>query len=288
MTSKETESISADKITEDLKKLLLARANGSISQDEFERSQASLHVQILSLEPSIKPGAATKNLLPPKPALPLSNATLLVIALIAVSIAASTWYMVGKGNSSTNDEIVALGNALSTLPGNNAPPSSTPHKEGIPATNSGGDLTDAAKKLAAKLVKDPSNGDGWLLLARSYNQLRQIKEAADAYAKAAALLPPDAAILADWADSLVTSRGSKWDKESADVVSRALATDPKNVKALALAGSEAFSRKDYSSAIAFWTRMKTETKPDSMDAKLANTNINEAQSLLQNKSSNTK
>ncbi|MGB4767168.1 MAG: tetratricopeptide repeat protein [Rugosibacter sp.] len=287
MISKENETISADTITESLKNLLLARANGSITQDEFERRQALLHAQVLSIQTVSKPIPETSHLSQPKSRLSFSNVTLAVIALIAISVAATTWYMLGKKNSSTNNEVAALGTALSTLPGNSSPQSSSAPKD-IPAKNSGGDLSDAAKKLAAKLAKDPSNGDGWLLLARSYSQLRQLKEAADTYAKAAVLLPPDAAMLADWADALVTSRGSRWDQESAGIVSRALAADPKNVKALALAGSEAFSRKDYSSAIAFWTRMKAETKPDSMDAKLANANINEAQSLLKSKSSNTK
>ncbi len=199
-----------------------------------------------------------------------------------------TWFKLGKSTSSANDEVTALGSALDKLNGTNPLPPATSPNESVTAKNSGGDLSDAAKRLAAKLMKNPSNGDGWLLLARSYSQLRQPKEAADAYAKAAKLLPPDAAVFADWADSLVTSRETKWDKESADIVSRALATDPKNVKALALAGSEAFSRKDYSAAITFWTRMKAEAKPDSMDAKLASANISEAQNLLKNQSSSTK
>lgn len=142
-----------------------------------------------------------------------------------------------------------------------------------------GDLNVMAKRLADKLAKDPDNGEGWLLLARTYGEIRQPKEAAEAYAKAAKLLTLDATTLADWADAQVMANGRKWNAEAKGTVERALSADPKHLKALALAGSEAFERAEYKTAIAYWQRLRAAAPPDSADAKLAEANIQEAEAM---------
>jgi len=152
-----------------------------------------------------------------------------------------------------------------------------------PKANSGGDLNMVVKRLADKMVKDPNNGEGWLLLARTYGELGQHKEAANAYAKAAALLPPDAALLADWADAYVMTQDRKWNDEAREIVKRALAANPKHLKSLALAGGEAFDRADYKTAIDYWKRIKSAAPADSMDAKLADSNIVEATARMDGK-----
>ena len=146
---------------------------------------------------------------------------------------------------------------------------------GTPA-GAAGDMGTMVERLAEKLQKDPSNGAAWLLLARGYGQLRKPREAASAYAKAAALLPPESGMFSDWADAHVMANDRKWDDEARSIVKRSLAADPKNLKALALAGSEAFERASYKEAIAFWERMRAAAPADSMDAKLAEANIQEA------------
>jgi cytochrome c-type biogenesis protein CcmH len=130
------------------------------------------------------------------------------------------------------------------------------------------------------LKKDPGNGEGWLLLARTYGELRRPKETAAAYAKAAALVPLDASMLADWADAHVMANERKWDAEARKIVHRALEADPKHLKSLALAGSEAFDRAEYKAAIGYWKRMQGVAQAGSMDAKLAEANIQEAEAML--------
>jgi cytochrome c-type biogenesis protein CcmH len=132
------------------------------------------------------------------------------------------------------------------------------------------------KRLADKMAADPKNGEGWLLLARTYGELQMPRESADAYAKAAALLPADASLLADWAAVSVATNGGKWDDPSRDILKRAIATDPKHMKTLALAGVEAFERADRGKAIEYWERLKKVAPPDSPDAKMADANLAEA------------
>lgn len=147
---------------------------------------------------------------------------------------------------------------------------------GAPAAP-GGDLQPLVPRLREKLAADPGNGEGWLLLARSYGQLRQYGDAVAAYRSAAALLPPDAGLLADWADAQVMFNQGRWDEAARQLVGRALAVDRRHLKALALAGSAAFDRRDYASAIGYWNEMKAAAPAGSIEARLAEVNIAEAE-----------
>ena len=57
--------------------------------------------------------------------------------------------------------------------------------------------------------------------------------------------PRDAELLADLADVLAMTRSQRLQGEPEKLVLRALEIDPQNLKALALAGTAAFERKDF-------------------------------------------
>ena len=135
------------------------------------------------------------------------------------------------------------------------------------------------ERLAERLKSDPGNVEGWLLLGRSYSAFGRFKESSDAYAKAAKLRPDDAQLLADYADALGMALGRKLEGEPEKLIARALEIDPRNLKALALAGTAAFERKDYKVAAAHWERMLPLVEPDSDDARSIRANIDEARSL---------
>jgi cytochrome c-type biogenesis protein CcmH len=134
-------------------------------------------------------------------------------------------------------------------------------------------------RLAAKLRENPDDAEGWKLLGRSYSVMGRFGEAVDAFAKAAQRSPRDAQLLADFADALAMARGQRLEGEPARLVERALEIDPNNLKALALAGTVAFERKDYAQAAAFWQRMLPHVPPDSDDARTIAQNVDEAKKL---------
>jgi cytochrome c-type biogenesis protein CcmH len=134
-------------------------------------------------------------------------------------------------------------------------------------------------RLAAKLRENPDDADGWKLLGRSYAVMGRFAEAVDAYAKAAQRSPRDAQLLADFADALAMSRGQRLAGEPERLIERALEIDPKNLKALALAGTAAFERQDYASAAAFWGRMLPLVPADSEDARVISQNVVEAKKM---------
>lgn len=93
------------------------------------------------------------------------------------------------------------------------------------------------------------------MLARSYSVLGRHPEALKAYEKAVALRKDDANLLADYADSLAVRNNRVLAGEPLKLVERALKLEPHNLKALSMAGSEAFDRRDYARAVQFWEQV---------------------------------
>ena len=111
-------------------------------------------------------------------------------------------------------------------------------------------------KLAERLKKDPSDGEGWAMLARSYSVMERNDEALDAYAHALALRKDDPAVLVDYADALGVKNNHSLAGEPMKLIHQALAIDPSNIKGLALAGTDAFVRQDFAQAVKYWTEVE--------------------------------
>ena len=144
---------------------------------------------------------------------------------------------------------------------------------------SAGQIEDMVGRLAARLRENPEDADGWKMLGRSYAVLGRFPEAVDAYSKAAVRAPRDAQLLADFADALAMARGQNLQGEPEQLIRRALEIDPQNLKALALAGTVAFERKDFKAAADTWQRMLPLVPPDSEDARTVRENVEEARKL---------
>ncbi|MEA3194909.1 MAG: cytochrome c-type biosis protein CcmH [Betaproteobacteria bacterium] len=131
-------------------------------------------------------------------------------------------------------------------------------------------------RLAAKLRENPDDTDGWKLLGRSYAVMGRYAESADAYARAATRAPRDPQLLADFAEVLAMSRGESMVGEPEKLALRALELDPRNIKALALAGTAAYERKDFDGAARTWRRMLPLVPAGGDDARAIQANIDEA------------
>ena len=135
------------------------------------------------------------------------------------------------------------------------------------------------QQLAARMEKEPGNSEGWALLARSYYAMERYADAAKAYEKLAALVPQDADVMADLADSLAMAAGRRIAGRPMELVQAALARDPLQWKALAMAGTEAFERKDYVAAVGYWERLRASVPADSPLATNIAASIDEARQL---------
>jgi cytochrome c-type biogenesis protein CcmH len=120
--------------------------------------------------------------------------------------------------------------------------------------------------LAQRLKQHPEDADGWVLLAHSYQALERFAESADAYAHADAIMPNDPGLLADYADTLAMAQGRRLAGAPAALIQRALAIDPKQKKALALAATVALEARDLDASIAYWRRLAAELPAGSEEA----------------------
>lgn len=167
-------------ISKALRELLLARAAGKIDAEEFSRREAALHAELLADEEA---GARRRWWM-------LGGA----VAVLALAIGVYAW--------KTSDPAPALATlppAMSAmppaLPAPGAPSGMPPAQQ--PAST-GGDLKTMAMRLAEKLAKNPTNGEGWALLGQTYLELGQYKEADQAFAKADALGKIDTRLRGEW------------------------------------------------------------------------------------------
>jgi cytochrome c-type biogenesis protein CcmH len=134
-------------------------------------------------------------------------------------------------------------------------------------------------RLAERLKANPEDGQGWVMLGRSYGALGRFDEAASAYANAVERLPGNADVLADYADVLGMTQGGRLQGKPETIIERALKVDPNNPKALALAGTVAFDKKDYAGAVRYWERMLPQVQPESEEARSIQASIDEARAL---------
>jgi len=109
--------------------------------------------------------------------------------------------------------------------------------------------------LARHLARNPQDGRGWVLLARIDFDADRFSDAAAAYGKAIAVSPKvasDALIWCEYADALGMAQGGMLAGKPSQLVLRALALDAAHPKALEMAGSAAYERRDYAMASGHW------------------------------------
>ena len=169
--------------------------------------------------------------------------------------------------------IAGAGYWFTGMPAQDAPAAS--EAEGQP---NAAEIIAMVDKLAERLKQDPSDADGWAMLARSYSFLQRSPEAVDAYAQAVALRKDDASLLVDYADALAAKNNHNLAGEPMKLVARALKLEPGNIKGLALAGTDAFIRQDFAQAVRYWSEVEKVGAPDSALVQRVTAGLQEARS----------
>lgn len=123
-------------------------------------------------------------------------------------------------------------------------------------------IVEMVETLSRKVRERPDDVQGWSLLARSMNALGRYPEAVDAYEHLAKLVPDNADVLSDWADSLAMKQGRDLKGRPYELVKRALVLDPKHQKSLALAGTAAMNEGDFAGAQRYWTTLSALATPE--------------------------
>ena len=204
--------------------------------------------------------------------------TAVAVSLGVVAIAAGFYLAVGTPAAlDPAARLAARPEAQSpeSTPSDKAPPFAA----GQDGTMTAEQIEGMVQRLAARLAAKPDDAQGWRMLIRSYETLRRFDEAAKAYARLLKLVPETPELLADYAVVLGMAQGQTLAGEPETLIQRALAIDPDNLQALALAGSAAFERKDFANAVKPWQRLLAKVPQDSEMARSIGASIDKARAL---------
>lgn len=87
-------------------------------------------------------------------------------------------------------------------------------------------------QVEAHLAQNPSDAQGWLVLAPAYRGMGRYGDAAGAYSRALALVPETPELLSDLGEALVLADEGLVSAKARDAFQQALGLDPENTKAL--------------------------------------------------------
>jgi cytochrome c-type biogenesis protein CcmH len=227
-------------------------ANGLLTPELYEQGKRELETRVLEEVKSPQGNASARGRNPVK--------ALAIVLAIVIPVASLGLYW-------------KLGNMNAFLPQDKFNVA-----EGFDTVLSG----TALQELEAKVAKNPNKPKDWLVLARSYNQLERYADAVRAYDKLTQLVPNEAQLWADYADAMAMTQGQSLLGKPTKLLDKALAVDPNNSKALALAGSAAMERGDYPAAVLDWSKLLQQI-PDknSQEAKMVAGGLQLAHSYLQ-------
>lgn len=243
-------SVNAAVYRDQFRELEADLASGTLSSEHYENARGELEARLLE-DVSTTDDAVT----PPK----RSRAAAVVAGVSVPVLAAVLYLLVGTPQALSPETIAAQENAHAL---------------------DQQQLVAMIEKLAQRMQENPDDAEGWVMLARSYTVIERYEDAVKAYKEAASRVPDNAQLLADYADALGMARGRRLQGEPEKLIARALAIDPDNVKARALAGTVAFDRSDYAGAVAHWEHILKVAGPDSKLAERVRTSVQEAKQLL--------
>ncbi len=109
--------------------------------------------------------------------------------------------------------------------------------------------------IEQRLINEPDDIDGWLMLTNSYTALERYPEALRAINNLYRLRSEDPTVLIRYAEILSKTNGGVLLGNPTKFINQALQIDPENANGLWLAGLAANERGDINNAIQFWQRL---------------------------------
>jgi len=134
-------------------------------------------------------------------------------------------------------------------------------------------------EIQERAERHPAEANGWVQAARANAMLNHGQAAVDDFRKAVALRPNDAELLANLADMLAATGTGRLDGEPIQLVERALAADPNNVRALALKGSWQMTQRDFRGALTSWNQALKVAQPDDPIAQFLRSQLDDMRAM---------
>jgi cytochrome c-type biogenesis protein CcmH len=123
-------------------------------------------------------------------------------------------------------------------------------------------VDEMIRRLAARLLQNPKDAQGWRTLGWSYLNIGQFFEASEAYAKAIELSPNDAEIRSARIEALVRSADGVVTADAKRAIEDTLKIDPQNGRARFFAGLAKEQEGDKTSALTDWREVLRDADPN--------------------------
>lgn len=232
--------------------------NDIITQDQYEQGKQELERRLLDDVSGASSGA--------NKAMGASKIAAGVVSSIVIASSLSLYLTIGKPG------------LVDPVPEEITTPQMT---ENMTQEDMADQIAKMVSQLSARLEQDPSDVQGWAMLGRSYYALSRYGDAVAAFSKAVSIVDNDAQLLTDYADAMAMSSGEQTlEGRPMQLIERALQLDPQNQKALWLAGTAAYERADFESALIYWKRIQVMLEPGSQTAQTMAGNIAETEQLM--------
>jgi cytochrome c-type biogenesis protein CcmH/NrfG len=112
--------------------------------------------------------------------------------------------------------------------------------------------------LQRVVTLNPRDGRAWMLLAFSELAQERFGQAAQAIEQAVKVsrrIAADPAVWCEWADALGMAQGGSLAGRPTELIDKALSLSPRHPKALEMAGSAAYERRDFRAAVTHWEQL---------------------------------
>ena len=140
-------------------------------------------------------------------------------------------------------------------------------------------LQAMADQLRQRLVENPNNAEGWVMMGRIERALGQFDPADEAFKKSLALSANDD-VRIERAEVLAQKNQGKFEGEPWDIIQSVLKADPEHGNALLLAGSAAFSQGQFQDSLKYWDKVRGLLPASSPDLPALVEAINKARERL--------
>lgn len=125
-----------------------------------------------------------------------------------------------------------------------------------------GKIEDRLAGLAAKLEEEPDNLEGWTMLARSYSVLGRTSDAANAYARAAALDPENTELRLSQVELLVDALGGLVNPAAILVLQQVQEIDPGHPAPRFYFGVAEYQNSKTRKALEIWKSLEADSPAD--------------------------
>lgn len=232
-------------------------ATGVLSQEQYDAARKEVEADLLSdVSEETEVGDAADAAAQQR----FARFSLIVIVAIVPILSLITYGTLGGGKAAFNPD------------------------EAVPEVAAEGhenNIEGMVNQLLQRLAENPDDGEGWMMLGRSYQFMKDFEKAAGAFEKAVQLSGgQDPNLLADYADALAVSNNRTMAGEPFELVKKALAISPNHEKALWLAGTAAYQANDLKGAYGYWEQLRNQFPPGSENWDALERNLQEVRGMM--------